>query len=547
MCSPPTFEHLEQRRLLTSGQLDPFFGSGGLVRLQFPLAGFTAVRDLQPLPNGQILAAVEIQHPIPNQTNATYLTTALVRLNRNGSIDRTFGGGDGVVDTNLRTDRSNDILVQPDGMILLSTGRMLARFKANGSPDRSFATNGRLMMNASAAGLTLQPNGKILVGAARQGILYAQRFNADGTPDNSFSADSIATVPGAGRGVAFSGIALIPNGTIYLGSTRVVVPMGENTEDAVYAYDIAHLRTDGTLDTAYGASGTGIVEKTMGVYIGMHGQLLVEPSTERALFTVFSDLNHMIFAYDRHGTTDTTYGNAGKFDARLTHNMVIDAASVFMQHDGAVIAGGSAWIGTAPGGPGPDQNVQNPALARTTPVGTADTGFGDEGRAVAQLPGQIPPSNDRYTHAEAMTSNLDGSILVAARDRDGTFTLMRFWRDDAPAAELAAPLVRAPRPTQVLTVTYRADTAVNDSSLDNRDVRVSGPNGYFAYGRLIDVDATDHGRVLTARYALSAAGGVWDEADNGFYIVRLRDHQVSDTAGHFSESRIIGRFEIRIR
>ena len=541
----PACESLESRTLLSAGQLDRYFGDGGLARLN--VGGFRSVHDLLTLDDGRILASVSLTHPIPDRPNEFATSIGLVRLTRDGVADRTFGVGDGVLDTGIDTVAwRSDLLLQPDGKVLFTDGRSLARFNPDGSPDTTFgaAGTGRIDMGASSAGLALQLDGRILVGGARDGILYAQRFFADGTPDNSFSADSVATVRGAsGRPPAFSGIALMPNGTIYLGCTWVVVPMGENTENAVYAYDVVHLRANGTLDTAYGPNGTGIVERRMGVYIGMHGALMVD-AHERAYFGVMTDLRHMIRRYDRTGALDTTYGTNGQFGA-LGPATTIDAQHMMLQHDGAVIAGGSLPDGTAPGGPGPDQFVNNPALARATRDGKVDTAFGNDGRAVAHLPGAIPESNDRHTAVQAMTIAGDGSILAASRDRDGAFAVMRFWRDDAPAAEFSAKPIAPPyQRSFVFTVTYRdADDALDLATLDNRDVRVTGPPGYVRYAKFDRAAKLSDGRVV-ARYKLGAPGGAWGAGNNGVYTFRLRGAQVADVAGRFATARTIGKFAV---
>src|SRR5215203_4249960 len=94
MCRPiahmsPTFESLETRKLLSAVDLDPNFGDDGKVRTDLGLDGAMAVAVL---PGGKILVAAG-----SDQGSAINL----VRYNADGSLDPSFGGGDGVVSENL--------------------------------------------------------------------------------------------------------------------------------------------------------------------------------------------------------------------------------------------------------------------------------------------------------------------------------------------------------------------------------------------------------------------------------------------------------------
>jgi hypothetical protein len=100
---------------------------------------------------------------------------------------------------------------------------------------------------------------------------------------------------------------------------------------------------------------------------------------------------------------------------------------------------------------------------------------------------------------------------------------------------------------QTFDVTYRDDVAVDATTFDKRDLRVTGPGGFVAYAKFERILATmNDGGMVTARYKLAAPGGTWDAADNGEYTVRLRDAQVGDTDGHFTAARTLVRFVVRV-
>jgi uncharacterized delta-60 repeat protein len=544
--SHPVFDSLESRRLLSAGELDSAFGSAGLALVKPPGVEFVAVQDLVTLADGRLLVAATVRHVVPEAPWQYTTSLGLVRLTATGAADTAFGGGDGFLDTGLSTNPTADLMLDATGKVLWTDARILVRFNPDGSFDTAFGPNGtgQITMGASSAGLALQADGKILVGGSRSGTLYAQRFLSDGSPDNSFSYDSVATVRGPiARGPAFSGIAAMPNGTIYLGCTWAVRPMGENTEDAVYEFDIVHLRANGTIDTAYGTD--GFVRKVKGVYIGMSGALAVD-SQERATFVAFSDTMHWIWRYDRTGKPDPTFGTNGQHDPSVS----IDAQRLFLQCDGSAIVGGSVYEGTAPGGPGPDQIVANPAILRTTPNGQIDTSFGTNGKVVIQTAGAIPESNERSASTQALTVARDGSILIATRDRDSSIVVARLWRDDSPIAAQfsASPIAAGTSRSMVFTVTYRdGDDAIDLDTLDGRDLYVTGPDGYSAYAKFDRVSRTsDAGKTVTVRYKLAARGGSWGAEDNGRYSVRLRAGQVADRAGTFATSRTIGSVDVNL-
>ena len=57
------------------------------------------------------------------------------------------------------------------------------------------------------------------------------------------------------------------------------------------------------------------------------------------------------------------------------------------------------------------------------------------------------------------------------------------------------------------------------STLDNNDVRVTGPNGFSVVPTFVGVDQTTNGTPRVATYRLTPPGGFWDGADVGTYTV----------------------------
>ncbi|MBF2002025.1 MAG: PQQ-dependent sugar dehydrogenase [Synechococcales cyanobacterium M58_A2018_015] len=97
------------------------------------------------------------------------------------------------------------------------------------------------------------------------------------------------------------------------------------------------------------------------------------------------------------------------------------------------------------------------------------------------------------------------------------------------------------------TVTYRDDTGVDVSSLDNNDIRVTGPNGFNQLAQFVSVDTATNGTPRTATYRIAAPGGSWDAADNGSYTLTLQANQVSDISGNRNRTLSLGSFQADIR
>ncbi len=138
--------------------------------------------------------------------------TYVVRLNADGCLDTGFANGGFIklIDDAVFF----GVAIQPDGKILGSgvqftngaSTPVLARFKADGSPDTDFGINGRVgvnfITNTGYNRSVARPDGKILVageftggGAAGERGYIVTRFNANGTPDTTFDADGTLVIP----------------------------------------------------------------------------------------------------------------------------------------------------------------------------------------------------------------------------------------------------------------------------------------------------------------------------------------------------------------
>ena len=119
--------------------------------------------------------------------------------------------------------------------------------------------------------------------------------------------------------------------------------------------------------------------------------------------------------------------------------------------------------------------------------------------------------------------------------------------DGPPAAAATAANVVTPgAATYTFTVTYTDDIAMNVSTLDGGDVRITGPASFNAAATFVSVNLASNGTPRTATYSIVPPGGTWDGIDNGAYSVVMQGSQVADTFGNFVPAGTIGGFIVNI-
>jgi uncharacterized delta-60 repeat protein len=227
-------------RLLEDGSADLAFGNQGSVIGQFE-QGFEAMAgNVHVLPDGHILV-VGLHYENTQQT-----LPALALFDPDGRPVQGFGdngrrvvrlpGGlslgmrDAELPLGVPGTEACGVCVQEDGRILLLANHhferadhvgLLMRLNVDGSLDTSF--NGRgfviirhLLMNTWIASLTVQRDGRILVGGSinfpEEGLLA--RYHTDGRLDESFAVDGFMTFKAQGHGAQVRQIVQHENGDL---------------------------------------------------------------------------------------------------------------------------------------------------------------------------------------------------------------------------------------------------------------------------------------------------------------------------------------------
>ena len=175
-------ERLEQRRLLSAGDLDVTFSGNGT--LLGNLGGTEKVNDVVAQNDGKVVVVGSTEKSGNSNGFAIRYTSA-------GALDSTFGGGDGVVIFEFGTayDTATRVALRPDGKMIVggqtAAGGFLEQLTASGVPDTSWGGGDGIVNDAVAVNaLTLLSGGSLLTGGGDA----VSRFTSVGTLDTTFGS-----------------------------------------------------------------------------------------------------------------------------------------------------------------------------------------------------------------------------------------------------------------------------------------------------------------------------------------------------------------------
>lgn len=215
------------QRLNTDGTLDLTFGVNG--RLLVP--------DLAPRWNEIYAVAMQPDNKLVGTGLCWSLVTGeydfcTVRLNADGTLDTNFAVN-GVAQVHVAPrfynalEWGNAVAVQADGRIVVAGRGGLLRYTANGTLDTTFGGGDGIVPDVYANTVAVQANGRIITGGGGMNTWVLSRFNADGSPDTTIGVDgvlSIALEPGMRYAdeAAIYALAMQRDGRILAGGTLAV-------------------------------------------------------------------------------------------------------------------------------------------------------------------------------------------------------------------------------------------------------------------------------------------------------------------------------------
>ena len=399
----PVLDALERRILFAAGDLDTSFGGGdGIVAATI---GSTYDSVLQP--DGKLV--------VVGLSGGTGSRTATVaRFNTDGSLDRSFGGGDGVTNVlvpGLDNSLFSEVALLPDGKIL-AAGDGVARFNPDGSLDRSFGGGDGFYYvpvggpnGMSVNGMAARPDGKILLSTFHNPGPgdWVRRLNADGTLDTSFGQSGFVLLPEP-DGDPFihpNDLDLAPNG-------KIVASGGGG---------VWRLKADGSLDATFGG-GDGVTVapgdlSSHNAVLQPDGKIVLAGSVANDSF----DGGWAVARLNSDGSPDRTFGLDGDGVARTPFNDLFPSGragatpfDLALQPDGKIVATGHVNGGFS----SLDSLV---AVVRYHADGTPDTSFSGDGRVINEVPGVFREGG------ESIVVDRRGRILVNGHGDTAPFGL----------------------------------------------------------------------------------------------------------------------------
>jgi uncharacterized delta-60 repeat protein len=396
-------EPLEQRTLLSFGDLDSGFGREGRLVTDFPGPSADYIKAVAQQTDGKIIAV-----------GASSSQAIVARYTTEGGLDPTFGAG-GIVRTWL--DQGNGVAILPDGRILIggtiksvNLDMAVMRYLADGQIDTTFGSGGITTLDFGADdstyGMAIGSDGKIVVAGTIWSTDYdigIARLNADGSFDASFGADGLVHPVDPSHNQRTFGVAVDSAGRILIATT----PPDTNSDFAVERFLVS-----GALDTSFGSGGLargnfGGYEFPLTMALQADGRILVGGQ-------IGNDFGLARFNTD--GSIDGGFGSGGKVTTNFDVVDNINALSI--QADGRIVAAGQCRPSTA--------NTSWFAVARYLANGSPDTSFDGDGKILTAC-------DNSYSTASACLITSDGKIVAAGSSFSGTtsndLALVRYHSD----------------------------------------------------------------------------------------------------------------------
>jgi len=341
---------------------------------------------------------------------------ALVRYDTGGALDPSFDG-DGIVITDLSgDDAAFAVAIQADGKIVVGgftddgVSAALLRYDTDGTLDTTFGDgDGVATISAGTGavfvGIAIQSDDSIVAAGMGNftgffgGDALVARFDPSGVPDASFGGGDGITTTKIGFGGFVGDVGLQSDGAIVVVGASLSITGNENM--AVLRFD-----STGTLDTTFGGDGIVKTDATAGPDSGSAVALLSDGSIV-AIGTSGYEYG-LLVGYNDDGTLNTGFGTDGIVQTELGGYGGGFAAGT-RQSDDRIVAVGDGTAVNSDGSPGI-------LTARYTSTGQLDPTFGRDGTVFTSF--GIGPFGGPQTSPAGVAIAPGGKIVVAGTNTD---------------------------------------------------------------------------------------------------------------------------------
>ena len=404
-----TIHALETRRFFAAGVLDPTFGGEGFIVRDFDARTSENVNDLVVQPDGKVVALV------PSGANSVP-PAVLVRYNRDGTLDTSFGSGgrvsldfgDAIALGRLGTVLVGGVIDDP----VAGNDFGLRRYTRFGALDTTFGQAGLARTDFGAADADLSD-----LAVARDGTIVAAgrvtaagfavaRYTRDGAPDTGFDTDGWLTTAFTNGSASARTVAVQPDGRIVVGGTEQ--PTGSTTINEGRFSIARYLRT-GALDTTFGG-GDGLVSTTIDANEAQLRDLALQRDGRIVAVGTFTNvLSGPVFArFNRDGSLDPTFAGDGTsapvFEGAANENPTLER--IALDPRGLIYAAGRVRTNLGGG-----SRTTEAAVARVRQDGTADETWAPRGIMRGQISEGVNPDDRAASIAVAR----DGKVVAGGR------------------------------------------------------------------------------------------------------------------------------------
>lgn len=381
----------------TPGTLDTSFNEDGFDRFYFVQPNYTNWSRSIAVDEARIYVAGGASDGAMNRTSCVVYTL-------DGLLDSTFSGDGKFQLVEAGNGGAVDILIQPDGKIVLfsslATGLSITRLNQDGTLDTTFSDDGNLTFDPTqqqdfGVRMALQHDGKLLVAGysdTASRTEFVGRFNADGTLDTSYGDNGFFKYIMPTYNGLLRSIAIQPDG-------RALVTISEGIVVNNHSH-VLRLNTDGTLDTTFNETGylISVDHYFNAIQMLPNGQFLLSDSTNGYA---------RIYRFNPDGQIDTTFNGVGY----CTTEMFLSVYDLAIRN-GKIILAGTTYTTS--------NFVRDYAVFIFNEDGTPDLEFGNAGLAVVDL-------GDTDEDARRCAIQNDGKIVITGQGNGITrFTTMRF-------------------------------------------------------------------------------------------------------------------------
>lgn len=417
-------------KITTVGSIDLSFGGGdGYVISSGSGAGDDDMRASAIDSNGKIVVVGEVDEGAPNNVDIS-----VWRFNSDGSLDTSFGGTGQVTyhSSGTYSEYARAVTIDSNGKILVAGSvevssnedMIVLRFNPDGSLDSTFGGGDGVFTHDGAAGATGQTDyGSGIAIDANQRIVVVGHSDSDSSGSIVLKATAWRLNPNGTLDTSFNGVGYTAFGSVDTVVNSLAIDSSNNLLLGGYGIvglgpeeiKLWKLNSNGTSDNGFGTNGVATYDGH-GFSIDEAAYAIEMDSNENILVTGEGYGDLVLLRYTPAGVLDNTFGVGGV----VTHD---DAAGgsggdlgndLIVDHEGKILVAGQS-------GNGSNGDL---AIWKYNSDGTLDTSFNSVGYMTIDAAGG--PS----AHDEALSINLDetGHIIVTGLMHNGSDNDAVIWK-----------------------------------------------------------------------------------------------------------------------